>query len=94
MKAASAGHGGSLRASVSFAGAMKRSSGPSARSPFRMRAPSASAMRWPSPVAVTFTPSTFASCGPMKRAFSSGLLVKSPVARTTPLRAVKIRPTP
>jgi hypothetical protein len=87
------GDGGSRRASVSFCGAMKRSSGPSARSPFRIFAPSASAILWPSPVAVRFTPSTLASCGPMKRALSSGLFVKSPVARTTPPRAVKVFPS-
>jgi len=64
----------------------QRNSGPSARSPLMMRAPSATMTFCPSPVAVTLTPSNLASCGPMNCAFSSGSLVKSPAASTTPPR--------
>ena len=65
MVRAKAGQGGSRRTSVVRAGGMKRISGPRARSPLTMRAPSGSASFWPSPVAVALTPSTFACCAPM-----------------------------
>ena len=90
MKLASHGHGGSINSKFCRCGGTKRSSGPSARSPLRMRAPSATASFWPSPVAVGLTPEAFASCAPMYCAFSSGSLVKSPAASTTPPRAANI----
>ena len=86
MKLASAGHGGRSSSGLRFCGATNRSSGPSARSPLTTRAPTATASFWPSPVAVTLTPSISASRGPMKRPLSSGSEVKSPLARITPPR--------
>jgi hypothetical protein len=50
---------------LNVCGWMKRSSGPSARSPLSTRAPSAMASFCPSPVAVMLTPSTRASRGPI-----------------------------
>ena len=56
MKLPSKGQGGSRRTRLSRCGGTKRISGPSARSPLTMRAPSSSAIAWPSPVAVGLTP--------------------------------------
>ena len=91
IRFASTRQGGRLNKMLRRCGGTKRNSGPSARSPLTMRAPSGKASFCPSPVAVTLTPSILASCGPMNCALSSGSLVKSPVASTMPPRARKWR---